>query len=81
MFKAIDLTAGSSAVTWINSNRFCFAYLNTVPELSSVAMPNPSALFCLSKAFRSKTLNRRKAGTTTQKKSTSKALVLLPFLF
>lgn len=30
--------------------------MNAVPELSSMAMPNPSALFCLSNAFRSRTL-------------------------
>lgn len=36
--------------------------MNAVPELSSMAMPNPSALFCLSNAFRSRTL---KAGERT----------------
>lgn len=42
---------------------FCqpiFLLVNWVPELSSVAMPNPSALFCLSNAFRSRTLDMRK---------------------
>lgn len=36
--------------------------INAVPEFSSMSMPNPSALFCLSNAFRSRTL---KANTQT----------------
>lgn len=40
--------------------------MNTVPELSSLAMPNPSALFCLSNAFRSRTLEIRKPHAHTK---------------
>lgn len=68
VLKALNLTDGSSAMTRINSNRFFSFHLNTVPEPWSMAMPNPSALFCLSKAFRSKTLVRKKTGTHTVKK-------------
>lgn len=33
-----------------------YFHMNTVPELWSMAMPNPSALFCFSNACRSRTL-------------------------
>lgn len=42
--------------------------MNTVPELSSMAMPNPSALFCLSNAFRSRTLDSRGVKIKKKKK-------------
>lgn len=42
-----------------------YFHMNTVPELSSMAMPNPSALFCLSNAFRSRTLDSRITHTHT----------------
>lgn len=54
-----DLVASSPALTQKQSWVLYFN-LNSVPEPSSVTMPNPSALFCLSNAFRSSTLKDRK---------------------
>lgn len=37
---------------------YCVAGVSDAPALPSAAVPKPSAFICLSKAFRSKTLQR-----------------------
>lgn len=51
----VDFTLGCSVHCGFTGIDFYF-HMNRVPELWSMAMPNPSALFCRSNAFRSRTL-------------------------